>query len=81
MIACEAKLGEIEHRGVIGGKDVYGFTAATITKGAIRAARSDFDGRGALAPSQAFEPRDFLSGFERFDVSWQLEGAPEKVAA
>jgi short subunit dehydrogenase-like uncharacterized protein len=81
MIVCEAKLGEIEQRGVIGGKDVYGFTAAAITKGAIRAARSGFERCGALAPSQAFDPADFLSGFERFDLSWRVERAPEPVAA
>jgi short subunit dehydrogenase-like uncharacterized protein len=81
MFACEAKRGENESRGVVSGKDVYGFTAAAITKGAIRAARSDFEGRGALAPSQGFDPKDFLAGLERFDVRWQVEGAPETVAA
>jgi len=81
MIVCEAKRGEIEQRGVIGGKDVYGFTAAAITKGAVQAARPDFQPRGALAPAQAFDPKAFLRGFERFDLSWRLEGAPELVAA
>ena len=28
---------------------------------------------GALAPSQAFDPGTFLDGFERFDLSWQVE--------
>jgi short subunit dehydrogenase-like uncharacterized protein len=81
MFACEAKRRGAERRGVVSGKDVYGFTAAAITKGAIRVARSDFQGRGALAPSQAFDPTDFLTGFERFDVRCHVEGVPEPVAA
>jgi short subunit dehydrogenase-like uncharacterized protein len=81
MIVCEAKRAGEVRRGVISGKDVYGFTAAAITKGAIRVAQSDCDRSGALAPSQAFEPEDFLTGFERFDLHWYLERAPEPVAA
>ncbi|MDX6605591.1 MAG: hypothetical protein QOD14_131 [Solirubrobacterales bacterium] len=72
MIVCEAKLGEIERKGVISGKDVYGFTAAAITRGAILASRSGFEPRGGLAPSQAFDPKSFLTGLERFDVRWQI---------
>jgi short subunit dehydrogenase-like uncharacterized protein len=81
MIVCEAKAGDVEGRGVIGGKDVYGFTGAAISKGAVQAARSDFKRSGALAPSQAFDPEDFLGGFERFDLRWYLERAPQPVAA
>jgi short subunit dehydrogenase-like uncharacterized protein len=74
MIVCEAKLGEIERRGVISGKDVYGLTAAAICKGAVIAADRGFAGRGALAPAQAFAPRDFLEGLDRFDLRWSVEG-------
>jgi short subunit dehydrogenase-like uncharacterized protein len=81
MIVCEATSPGDQRRGVISGKDVYGFTAAAIAKGATRAARSDFDRSGALAPSQAFEPEDFLTGFERFDLHWYLERAREPIAA
>jgi short subunit dehydrogenase-like uncharacterized protein len=82
-IVCEAKRGEIERRGVISGKDVYGLTAAAIGRGAMIAARPEFAGRGALAPSQAFEPKDFLAGLDRFDLSWSVEGAesPHPVEA
>jgi short subunit dehydrogenase-like uncharacterized protein len=73
MIVCEAKRGEVERKGVISGKDVYGLTAAAITRGATLAAkRRGFDGRGGLAPSQAFDPKGFLTGLERFDVRWQI---------
>jgi short subunit dehydrogenase-like uncharacterized protein len=74
MIVCEAKLGEVERRGVISGKDVYGLTAAAICNGAVIAAGQGFEGRGALAPSQAFDPKDFLESLGRFDVRWNVEG-------
>jgi len=74
MIVCEAKRGEIQRRGVISGKDVYGLTAAAVCRGAMIAAERSFDGRGALAPSQAFDPKDFLESLDRFDVRWHVEG-------
>jgi short subunit dehydrogenase-like uncharacterized protein len=74
-IVCLAKRGETERLGVVSCKDVYGLTAAAIRQGAMIAAGPDFQGRGALAPSQAFDPRDFLAGLDRFDVRWNVEGA------
>jgi short subunit dehydrogenase-like uncharacterized protein len=78
-IVCEARQGEVEQRGVIGGKDVYGLTAAAICQGAMIAAGSGFDRRGALAPSQAFDPEEFLAGLDRFDVRWSVEGAESSL--
>jgi short subunit dehydrogenase-like uncharacterized protein len=74
MIICEARRGELQQKGVISGKDVYGLTAAAIRQGALLAADRGFDARGALAPSQAFEPKEFLAGLAPFDVSWDVEG-------
>jgi short subunit dehydrogenase-like uncharacterized protein len=71
-IACEAKRGEVERKGVIIGRDVYGFTAAAIVQGAVIAARKGFEGRGGLSPAQAFDPKSFLEGLERFGVSWRI---------
>jgi short subunit dehydrogenase-like uncharacterized protein len=73
-IVCEARRGEIERRGVVSGRDVYGLTAAAIRQGAMIAAGRDFDARGALAPSQAFDPKAFLEGLDGFDVRWNVEG-------
>jgi short subunit dehydrogenase-like uncharacterized protein len=73
-IACEARRGEVERRGLISGRDVYGLTAAALCQGAMIAARRGFKGCGALAPSQAFDPKDFLAGLDRFDVRWTVEG-------
>jgi short subunit dehydrogenase-like uncharacterized protein len=77
MVVCEARRGEQLRQGIISGSDVYGLTAAAASRGAILAARRGFDGRGALAPSQAFEPEGFLESLERFDVRWELrDSAP-----
>ena len=43
MIVCEAKRGEVERKGVISGRDVYGLTAAAIAQGAMIAARRGFE--------------------------------------
>jgi short subunit dehydrogenase-like uncharacterized protein len=73
-IVCEARLGEVERLGLISGKDVYGLTAAALCNGAMIAAGRGFEGRGALAPSQAFDPKDFLARLDGFDVRCNVEG-------
>lgn len=80
-IVCEAKRGEVERKGVISGKDIYGLTAAAIVRGATIASRKGFKGRGGLAPSQAFEPESFLPELEHFDVRWEISDAPVPVEA
>jgi short subunit dehydrogenase-like uncharacterized protein len=81
MIVCDARRGEELRRGIVTGSDVYGLTAALAVKGAIIASSIGFSGSGALAPSQAFDPTDFLDGFERFAVRWDLEGVPQPIEA
>ena len=83
MVVCEARRDDLERRGVISGKDVYGLTAAAVVRGATTAARSGYEGRGALAPSQAFDPKEFLGGLNSFDVSWRISetGGPTAVEA
>ena len=73
-IVCLAKRGEFQRMGVVTCRDVYGLTAAAIRQGAMIAAAPDFQGRGGLAPSQAFDPKDFLAGLDRFDVRWNRRG-------
>jgi hypothetical protein len=72
MIVCEARRDDVERKGVISGRDVYGLTGAAIARGATLAAGKGYEGRGGLAPSQAFEPKAFLTGLERFDVRRQI---------
>jgi short subunit dehydrogenase-like uncharacterized protein len=81
MVVCDARRGEELRRGIVTGSDVYGLTAALAVKGAMTASESGFSGSGALAPSQAFDPQDFLDGFDRFDLRWELEGVPQSVEA
>jgi short subunit dehydrogenase-like uncharacterized protein len=75
MIVCEAQRGQQTRKGVIRGADVYGITAALISRGALTAARPGFSGMGALAPSQAFAPKEFLADLDRFEISWQVDAA------
>ena len=66
---------------VISGRDVYGLTAAAITKGALIAAGRGFSASGALAPSQAFDPEDFLGALDEFELRWRVDHPQEAVAA
>jgi short subunit dehydrogenase-like uncharacterized protein len=78
-IVCDVIRGERRRRGILHGTDTYGITAALIARGAQEAARSGFSGRGALAPSQAFDPKRFLEGLERFELRWQVEKSDQPV--
>jgi short subunit dehydrogenase-like uncharacterized protein len=80
-IVCDATRGEERSRGVLSGRDVYGLTAAVVSKGALIAAGRGFSARGALAPSQAFEPEDFLGGLGEFELHWQVDRPRETVGA
>jgi short subunit dehydrogenase-like uncharacterized protein len=81
MIVCDAVSGEGRSRGVISGQDVYGLTAAIVSKGALIAAGRGFSGAGALAPSQAFDPEEFLDGLDRFALDWQVDRSREVTGA
>jgi len=78
-IVCEARRGEVVRKGVISGKDVYGFTAAAIARGAILAAQRGYEASGGLAPSQAFDPKEFLDALDGLEVRWQVEGAERRL--
>lgn len=77
-IACEVSRGEQLRRGVLRGTDAYGVTAAFISKAAMIAAGSGFSASGALAPSQAFEPKSFLSDLDRYGIEWEVTGAEKR---
>jgi short subunit dehydrogenase-like uncharacterized protein len=80
MIVCDAIRGEERSRGVISGRDVYGLTAAAVSKGALIAAGRGFSASRALAPSQAFDPEDFLSALDGFELRWQVDRPQEPAA-
>jgi short subunit dehydrogenase-like uncharacterized protein len=81
MIACEARAGATRRRGTVSGSDVYGLTAATIVRGALLAAAPGYEGRGALAPSQAFDPAEFLFELGALGVDHEVEPLPETAPA
>jgi short subunit dehydrogenase-like uncharacterized protein len=72
VIVCEASGAQGNRRGVIRGVDVYGLTAVATVEGALRCAAPGYDRSGALAPSEAFDPRDFLDAIAHFGVAYEL---------
>lgn len=78
-IDCTARASDSIRHGSVTGTDVYGLTAAAIAHGAILVTKRGFNRRGALAPSQAFDARDFLASLRRFDVEWEV-GRPQSAA-
>jgi len=71
VIHCEARRGAERKRGTVSGSDLYGLTARTTVEGALRCAAEGYDRRGALAPSQAFDPADFLDSLRSAGVEYE----------
>ena len=74
-IDCRVRAGGRSRRGVIRGRDVYGLTAASTVEAALRLAGAEPATGGALAPSQAFDPADFLAAMEPHGISYELDAA------
>jgi short subunit dehydrogenase-like uncharacterized protein len=71
-IACEAVRGDRRRRGLVSGSDVYGLTARTTVHGALLCADPAYERSGALAPSQAFDPREFLDEMSAAGVAYEV---------
>jgi short subunit dehydrogenase-like uncharacterized protein len=71
VIVCEARRGTEKTRGIVSGSDPYGLTARTTVEGALRCAAQGYDRRGALAPSQAFDPADLLDSLGSAGVEYE----------
>jgi short subunit dehydrogenase-like uncharacterized protein len=71
-IDCQARAGGKGRRGVIDGRDVYGLTAASTVEAALRLAAAANGPSGALAPSQAFDPADFLAAMRPHGIRYEL---------
>jgi short subunit dehydrogenase-like uncharacterized protein len=80
-IVCEAQTGDRRRRGVVTGSDVYGLTAITTVRAALLAAAPGFEARGALAPSEAFDPGDFLGALAEHGVEHDVEPLPDPAPA
>ncbi len=72
-VVCAARQGSRERRGTVTGANPYGLTARTTVEGALRCAAPGYDRKGALAPSQAFDPADFLAALQDFGVEHEVE--------
>jgi short subunit dehydrogenase-like uncharacterized protein len=77
LISCEARRAGGRTRGSVSGSDPYGLTARTTVEGALRCAAPGYDRRGALAPSQAFDPADFLDALHSAGVEYEVESGQE----
>ena len=56
---------------MVRGRDVYGLTATILVHAAELLRAPGFDRAGALAPAEAFEPRDFLDHLSEHGVAWE----------
>jgi short subunit dehydrogenase-like uncharacterized protein len=72
-IGCVARAGSAERRGTVRGEDIYGLTARSTVNAAIALSEPDSALSGALAPSQACDPRSFLDGLSDFGVAYEVE--------
>ena len=59
-------------RGHVSGDDTYGSTALIAVEAAVRLGARDAP-VGAVPPSVAFEPVEFLDALKPFGISWQVE--------
>lgn len=71
-IVCDARGPAGARRGIVRGGDVYGITAVCTTEGALRMAAPGYEPHGALAPAQAYDPRDFLDALRPSGITYQL---------
>lgn len=78
-IVCDARARARRRRGVVRGEDVYGLTARAVAVSAMRMASQGFEGKGALAPSQAFKPREFLSELSDFGVEHEVRPVSSSI--
>jgi short subunit dehydrogenase-like uncharacterized protein len=68
-------------RAVVDGPDLYGITAVIAVRAAELLTAEGFDGAGALAPAQAFDPEDFLRFLEPHGVTFSVEEPVRERAA
>jgi hypothetical protein len=71
-VVCEARQGSRLRRGIVRGADPYGLTARTTVEGALLCAAPGFQEAGALAPSEAFDPRRFLGALAEFGLHHEV---------
>ena len=73
MVCCEARVGNERRWGMLEVTNLYALTAATLAQAAMLCASPDYDREGALAPSQAFDPEEFLDSLAEAGLSYEVE--------
>jgi short subunit dehydrogenase-like uncharacterized protein len=71
----------LDGRCEVRGSDVYGLTAVIAVQSASLLADPGFEGAGALAPAQAFDPVEFLNYLGDHGVSFQVDAPTREPAA
>lgn len=77
VIECEARAGSRRRAATVTGPDPYGLTAFSVVHGALLTAAPGYERAGALAPSQAFDPVEFLDTLGEFGVERRVEPLPD----
>jgi short subunit dehydrogenase-like uncharacterized protein len=75
VIECEARRGGVARRGRVSGSDPYGLTARIIVEGALRCTAPGYARGGALPPSQAFDPINFLGSLRSAGLEYEAPPA------
>ncbi len=75
-IVCRAEFGGSTRTGTVAAPDVYGLTATMIVKGALLSAAPGFKLKGALAPSEAFDPKAFFDDLATSGLEYSVDPLP-----
>ncbi len=75
VIECEARRGGVARRGRVSGSDPYGLTARIIVEGALRCTAPGYARGGALPPSHAFDPTNFLGSLRSAGLEYEAPPA------
>ena len=72
-MVVQARLGAMRRTARAVGRDIYAVTAPLVVEAAARMLAPGFDRRGALAPGEAFDARDFLGALAPADLEVEIE--------
>lgn len=75
-LVCDVRGAEGYRRGILRGSDIYGTTAKTTVEAALAMCAPGYEGTGALAPAEAFDPAEFLAALEPAGISYELGPVP-----
>ncbi len=74
-IVCEATGMDGRRRGIVHGRDPYGFTARATVHAALLCADPAYDRSGSLAPAEAFDSQAFMRAMSAAGLSYEVTPA------